>query len=117
MTEFHPYTKEMQIGKSSKKKTGKKIEPGKKTLEWDEAREKLKEQFDDWGITSCELQMEGCWKRNGLSFAHIDKRKNLLPGELMSVILACVPCHQKIEKLPSQKMRSIIEKIIENRIT
>lgn len=69
------------------------------------------------GITECELRLEGCWRNNALSFAHLDKRKNLQGEELEEVVLACVPCHQKVEYLGKGKMREILTKVINDRQT
>lgn len=91
------------------------IKLGKKTKAWDKARKELKIEFEQKGITTCELRFDGCWVSNWLSFAHIDKRNNLAPDELYSVVLACVPCHQVVERWPRLKMREYLENIIKNR--
>lgn len=110
--EFHPVPKPAAKGKKEPKplKT-----MGKKTTEWKDFRTQLKEKFEKWGITECELKLEGCWKANALGFAHIDKRVNLRPDELTSVVLACNVCHQKVEYLPHKQMREIIQKTIDSR--
>lgn len=108
--EFHPQPKTF---KSKKPKAV--LKAGKKTLEWDAARKELKKLFESKGITSCELKLDNCWRKNALTFAHIDKRQNLSPDEIYSVALACQSCHEKIERLPHEKMRKMITRIIEKR--
>ena len=92
------------------------LKPGKKTLEWERLRAKLKQGFQAAGITSCEFQYDGCWHNNGLSFAHVDKRRFLKPHELTVVALACVVCHPILERMPREQMRVAIENVIEKRI-
>lgn len=99
--------------KQKKPPTG--IKPGKKTKAWDSARADLKKKFSEWGITECELKLEGCWVNNALGFAHVDKRRNLVETELTEVILACTPCHTVVEKMPHEKMRELLERIINSR--
>jgi hypothetical protein len=84
---------------------------GKQTKINIEANRILKEKYQERGITSCELKFEGCFKSNWLSFAHKHKRiyycnKPELLSDFNETILACVPCHQKIEdnKLLTEKM-------------
>lgn len=109
--EFHPQPK---VYKAKKPKKGLK-QTGAKTDEWEQARKELKKTFEANETTACELKLDGCWKKNALGFAHIDKRRNLTPDELHSVVLACNPCHEKVERLPHLEMRKILTKIIENR--
>lgn len=73
-----------------------------KIKEWDIARKKLKEIYEEKGIMTCELRLNGCWVNNALSFAHKKKRieyysKPELLGSFEETLLACIPCHQKIE--------------------
>jgi len=91
------------------------LKKGKKTLEWEQIRKKLKVEFEKRDITSCELRLAGCWINNALSFAHIDKRRFLSADQLRIVVLACVPCHSLIEAWPREKMRIYLENIIKNR--
>jgi hypothetical protein len=90
---------------------------GKKTAEWNRERAKLKEGFQRAGITFCELGLQGCWKGNGLSFAHSKKRRNIQGNELSEVILACINCHGIIERKPEKKMTAIVRKTIRLRET
>lgn len=92
------------------------LSAGKRTREWERARAKLKIAFEAAGITSCEFRYNGCWVTNGLSFAHVDKRRHLQPGELYAVALACAVCHSVLESLPRKQMRQTIEKTITKRI-
>ena len=76
---------------------------------------KLKKIYLKKGITSCELKFEGCWRDNGLSFAHRHKRifyksHPELLEDFNQTILACVWCHQKIEynrKLTEEKFNKL----------
>jgi hypothetical protein len=89
---------------------------GVKTRAWETTRRKLKPRFERAGITSCEFGFEGCWRRNGLSFAHGDKRRYLDQGELEVAALACIPCHNKLELMPRDKMRFEVACAIAKRI-
>lgn len=122
MDSINPYSKEQQLrkftGKKSKLKQTigqKPIRPGKKQKEWQNVRVQLKKAFTAAGITECELNLEGCWKNNALSFAHIDKRRYLSKEDLKKVVLACIPCHQVVEAMPRLEMREKLLKIIEER--
>lgn len=71
---------------------------------WTVCRGRLKRIFEEKGITTCELMLPGCAYDNFLSFAHYHKRiwykvrgREGLLGEFNQVLLACIPCHQKIE--------------------
>lgn len=88
---------------------------GKKTKAWERSRQKLKKEFLEKGITTCEIRMYGCFNDNFLGFAHIDKRRFLTDEELMKVVLACQPCHDIVERWPREKMREFLENIIKNR--
>jgi len=75
---------------------------GKRTKTWNKDRAKLKLIYQEKGITTCELRFEGCWVNNALGFAHKHKRSYYLLwpdqlGTFTETILACNPCHQKIE--------------------
>ena len=70
---------------------------GKKGLAWEKVRRELKVKFQRAGITTCEIRGHGCWYDNGLGFAHAKKRRNLGPGELSVVALACCVCHDRID--------------------
>jgi len=109
--EYHPQPKPLKKAK----KPNKGLRPGKKTNEWDEARRELKKIFEVNEQTTCELRLTGCWKKNALTFAHIDKRQNLTPDEIMSVCLLCTPCHEKVERMPRLEMRKILSDIIRSR--
>lgn len=67
-----------------------------------EANKKLKEMYTSMGIDYCELNLKGCWRNNALSIAHKHKRIWYLKHPellyaLSETIVACVPCHQRIE--------------------
>ena len=71
--------------------------------EWDNIRRKLKIEFEEKGITTCEICLPGCKRDNFLSFAHQHKRtwyydKPKLLGAFEQVVLACIyPCYETIE--------------------
>jgi len=71
---------------------------GKKALEWLQASDELEEIYLEKGITLCELRFEGCWINSALHFAHLYKRNDpRCEHTFQGTILACNPCHQKIE--------------------
>lgn len=71
---------------------------GKKTNEWIKASDELEEIYLQKGITTCELQLEGCWKNNALHFAHQYKRNDpRCEHTFEGTILACNKCHSIIE--------------------
>jgi len=77
--------------KPSKKKRGK-------TKKWESARKHLKVEYQKKGITRCEIGLIGCWRTNALSFAHRYKRRDpRCSHTYQGTILACIPCHQRIE--------------------
>ena len=71
---------------------------GPKGQAWIDAKKKLQREFFDKGILTCELKFHGCFKYTMLSFAHRYKRTDPRCEHTFNhVLLACVPCHQKIE--------------------
>ncbi len=101
------------------KKQPKPLKPGKKVVAWNMARENLKDIFREWGITTCEIQFNFCKKNDFLTFAHVDKRRNLTDEEVKSpekVVLACQPCHEHVEyKMDRKEARELLERIIARR--
>lgn len=93
------------------------LKTGKKTKEWNKARLELKKQFQDWGITTCEIRLEGCRNNWSLGFAHTRKRRDVT--DLKRVVLACNPCHSKVEyfcnEYTGMNMEDYLESIIERR--
>ncbi len=86
---------------------------GKKGTAWARERAKLKVAFERAGITTCEAQGLGCWRDNGLGFAHTLKRRNATtPEQLREVVLACNHCHDALELLPEHLMAVAIRGII-----
>lgn len=121
---FNPQPKPVK----QKKKTRRYIKPGAKTNEWEAAKKVLKPAFEEAGITACEVgkylmqnpDYEAIMLQNRhryfLTWAHGDKRNNLVGDELLTlVVLSCVDCHNYIEKLPREEMRAIVESIISHR--
>ena len=69
-----------------------------------EANKKLVKLFRDKEIMSCELKFGNCTRDWGMTFAHLHKRRwyydkdpDLL-ADFNQVIIACLNCHQVIEK-------------------
>lgn len=89
---------------------------GKKTIEWEAARAKLKQQFLHMGVTTCEFPYPHyCWRDNGLSFAHSKKRRYIKGKEIYEVALLCPIAHEIVERLPQSEMCDIVRSIIRNR--
>ena len=86
---------------------------GKKTKEWNKVRAELKTEFENMGITTCEIRHKGCWKNNALGFAHTKKRRYVT--DLKRVVLACNPCHDWVENSGEVKMEEYLEQIIHDR--
>lgn len=68
-----------------------------------EVNKRLKKIFFDKGITYCEVNLSGCTRTFGLTFAHLHKRrwyygKQELLYDFNQVLLSCIQCHIKIEK-------------------
>lgn len=79
-------------------------------------RRRLSAEFAERGVTSCELRYEGCKGQVMLGFAHGRKRRHLKGDELKTlVILACNPCHDKIEYLGPERMLAIVQGVIVER--
>lgn len=87
-----------------------------KTTQWAKIRKELKKEFEAKGITKCEMGLPGCWRDNGLSFAHLDKRRYLKEEDLKEVVLTCISCHQFVEYKGRPIMRSMLTKAIKRRI-
>lgn len=94
-----------------------RLKAGRKTNAWTKVRRELSKEFLAQGIVSCELKYDGCWGEAALSFAHGRKRRHLKEGELKTLtILACTPCHDKLEYLRPEEMLTIVENIICDRV-
>jgi len=75
---------------------------GKQGKQWIKARAKLKKEYEERGITTCEARLEGCMRTFALSFHHRHKRyfyigKPELLGDFNQVILVCASCHHILE--------------------
>lgn len=89
---------------------------GKKTLANMKANARLKKKFAALGITSCELRYINCTGNNFLSWAHGKRRRFLIGDELETLCcLACVPCHQKLDRLPHEATLAIVLSVIAER--
>lgn len=115
--EFHPQPKPIR-----KVKAKKPLKPiGKKGKNWNDGRDKLKLKFFSWGITKCEVRLEGCLRDNFLGFAHKERRIELTQTEIIDpkfVVLACQPCHNTLDNEMSKGYsKSLMEAIIKDRKT
>jgi hypothetical protein len=113
--EFHPIPKPIKKIKKTKSinKIGKKGEANLK------ANVIMKEAFLNMGIVTCEIKLEGCFKNNFLTFAHLKKRRFLKEEDLLVGVLACVNCHTKVEydckRYTGQDMETFLQSIIDKR--
>lgn len=76
---------------------------GRRTKEWIIERAKLVIIYREKGIESCEVRLEKCMGKFGLSFAHRHKRvwyydKPGLLGSFNETVRACAYCHSEMEK-------------------
>jgi hypothetical protein len=72
------------------------IGKGKKTLEWDQERKKLKEIYEILGITTCEWLY--CNATEYLSFSHFEKRSSgKAEHTFLGTCLLCIPHHEIVE--------------------
>jgi len=96
------YSKTQQLGKPVKAKRSATVKVSKED-QWARARARLKVVYQSHNITSCEyVDKDGkrCGSKDELTFAHIDKRKELTPEEIASyfcTLLLCTKHHQMIE--------------------
>lgn len=119
---FNPYPKP-----TSKKKKKKKIGPGKRTIEWEKAKQHiLNPAFAQVGLLyACEVgayliqfeeheQVKKHRHNFALSYAHGKKRRKLVNNELVTFVARCCnDCHDYIEYRPD--MKKIIEAVISSR--
>lgn len=92
------------------------LTPKRRHALWPRLRAKLKKRFEAANVVTCELRLTGCWFNNALSFAHSRKRRHISTTQLLEeVILACTPCHQRIEILGEERMHEIVIEVIEKR--
>lgn len=90
---------------------------GAKGKAWNNARRNIKPEFEALGITRCELNYEGCWKAEALSFAHSQRRRFITSSDsLREVVLACTFCHKILDEKPREETYRIVNEIISNRV-
>jgi len=95
---------------------GGKLRPlGKKGKTWKAKRDELKALHKAIGVTTCELRYEECAVDDYLGFAHAAKRRKLSKEDLGHVILACNFCHDKLEVMPPEQMKRIVDTICRER--
>lgn len=113
---FHPQPKVYK-----EKKTPKGINPsaGKRTKAWIDGRAELKKKFAAWGITSCEIKLEGCLKDNFLGFAHTIRRVAIGTENIADpskVVLACQQCHTTVDlEMRHKESTELLESIVKAR--
>lgn len=70
----------------------------------------LRKIFVSKNILACEVRLSGCTNNSGLTYAHRKKRRHYRTIEELSdfneVVLACLSCHQKLEKSPELTMET-----------
>lgn len=112
-----PLTKKRALQtKTALKKTSfrKKKKISVKNQAWQNVKKYLHKWFEDNGITKCEIRYEGCFYNSHLTYAHRLKRRHITTeDELKTVVVACVHCHDIVERDP--KMYNVITEIIKNR--
>lgn len=95
------------------------IKPGIRTKTNREANKILVKIYQMNGITSCEIQKEGCTGQMFLGFAHLHLRdwywergkdSLALLSSFKQTVLACTNCHQKIEG-KKEETESVFEKL------
>jgi len=101
---------QMKRGNAIRLGAGKKTRANKKT---NAAR---KRKFEAQDLKTCELGYPGCTKDNFLSWAHGKKRRKLQGDELATcAILACINCHDVIERMSPEGMLAIVRSVIAER--
>lgn len=94
----------------------KRMNGGRKTKLNKASNARLKKKFETLEITSCELGYPGCTRTEFLSWAHGRKRRKLEGNELDTlVILSCINCHTRIERLAPEGMLAIVQSVIAER--
>lgn len=89
---------------------------GKQTVLNKASNARLKRKFEALGITSCELNYPGCTRTEFLSWAHGRKRRHLVEDELDTLVcLACLNCHNRIERMAPAGMLAIVQSVIAER--
>ena len=89
-----------------------------KLQEWNRIRKILVKEFEEMGVTRCEIHLPDCTPSRFLGFAHTAKRRDVT--DLKVVILACSNCHQKIEyacrRWTGKTMKEFVEWVIAHRV-
>lgn len=115
---YKPMARKPMKRGSRMKQSAKRLGPGKKTKQWNNARAVIKRRFEKVGITTCELRgvvEHDCMVDDWLSFGHAVKRRKLKEGDLGHVILICTVVHDLLEVMPPEKMKQIVDETIEKR--
>ena len=74
------------------------MQVGKKTKAWKKAILKLKTEYAQKGITTCEARLNGCLNNWALGFAHRYKRRDSrCTHDFKGTLLVCSACHDKME--------------------
>ena len=90
---------------------------GKKTVKNIANNVELKKKFVELQIFTCELRYTGCMGNTMLSFAHSKRRRKFTEdSDWTEVILACTPCHFKLDtEMSHDETEATVKQIIANR--
>ncbi len=103
---------------SAKPKTRKSLKRVGPNNWWEKLRVEMKAAYMRAGIATCEYRSGGCWRDDGLGFAHSLKRRNIkTDAEKKETILACNYCHEMIESMSEEWMNRTVKRIISQRKT
>lgn len=76
----------------------------------------MKKQFEEWGVTQCELGYEGCFVNNFLGFAHSKRRRFVHTEEDWGcVLLACQSCHEILDRKPHRETERVVLEGVQER--
>jgi hypothetical protein len=114
-----PIARRAELNRSSKplvrstplRRTGKKGRANAR------ANRLLKRECERLQIDRCEFGFKDCRVDNGLTHAHVAKRRKLQPGELETkAALACLVCHRVLdEEMTHAEMRTAVEGALRQR--
>lgn len=69
---------------------------GKKTRAWQKAKKRLIKEYQERGITTCEV----CGSDFGLSFHHLKRRSKGGEHTFENTVLLCAKCHHRADNAP-----------------
>jgi hypothetical protein len=105
-----------RMRRTEMKRGSVRLGAGKKTRANKKSNAARKRRFEANDLTTCELGYPGCTRDNFLSWAHGKKRRKLQGDELdKCAILACINCHDVIERMSPEGMLAIVQSVIAER--